>query len=166
MRKQVFVAALIAGLAVIVAGCDRGTDSPSTDAVATSSEALAPLVDPNNAERATLAGVPGLSEAAVELILAQRPFANPSALHAALLTTLEEGNIREAYGAMFIQLDLNTAAEEDIKLIPSSLSPRKLAHEFDEYRPYSDVAQFVREMSKYVSDEEAAALARYVTLAP
>ena len=40
----------------------------------------------------------------------------------------------------------------------------KLAHEFEEYRPYRAMAQFRREIGKYVSDEEVARLERYITL--
>ena len=44
------------------------------------------------------------------------------------------------------------------------MSPGKLAHEFEEYRPYESMDQFSREMSKYVSDGEVAYLTRFVTL--
>ena len=84
---------------------------------------------------------------------------------AALSATMDEEALREVYMHVFMTVDLNTAAEEDLKLIPSSLSARKLAHEVEEYRPYASVEQFEREMSKYVSDEEVAYLKRYVYLA-
>jgi hypothetical protein len=66
--------------------------------------------------------------------------------------------------ALFVKVGLNTGAEEDYKLIPSTMSPGKLAHEFEEYRPYESMDQFRREMAKYVSEEEVAYLVRYVTL--
>jgi hypothetical protein len=37
-----------------------------------------------------------------------------------------------------------------------------MLHEFLEYRPYRAMAQFEREMGKYVDDGEVARLARYV----
>ena len=58
----------------------------------------------------------------------------------------------------------NSGAEDDFKLIPSTMSPGKLAHEFEEYRPYDSISQFRREMAKYVSEDEVTYLTRYVTL--
>ena len=39
-----------------------------------------------------------------------------------------------------------------------------MAHEFDEYRPYQSLAQWRREIGKYVDDDELARLERYVFL--
>ncbi len=39
-----------------------------------------------------------------------------------------------------------------------------MLHEFKEYRPYKDLAQFRREVGKYVDDTELARLERFVTL--
>ena len=39
-----------------------------------------------------------------------------------------------------------------------------MAHEFEEYRPYVDMAQFRREIGKYVDDKELARLERLVYL--
>jgi hypothetical protein len=39
-----------------------------------------------------------------------------------------------------------------------------MRHEFEEYRPYSAMAQFQREMGKYVDDEEVARMSRYVEI--
>ena len=41
---------------------------------------------------------------------------------------------------------------------------RRMAHEFEEYRPYKDLAQFDREIGKYVAPNEVARLHSYVTL--
>ena len=114
---------------------------------------------------AFLSGRIDLSKAeAVAEILAGRPFATPSELHAVIGPRLSEADQRTVYGAMFIPVGLNSGAEQDYALIPSSLSPRKLAHEFEEYRPYESIDQFRREMSKYVSDAEVEYLTRFVTL--
>jgi radical SAM superfamily enzyme with C-terminal helix-hairpin-helix motif len=37
-----------------------------------------------------------------------------------------------------------------------------MAHEFEEYRPYVKIAQFRREMAKYVNDAEVARLEQFV----
>jgi DNA uptake protein ComE-like DNA-binding protein len=61
---------------------------------------------------------------------------------------------------VFVPIDLNTASDEDIMSIPG-LGNRML-HEFKEYRPYVNIAQFRREIGKYVDDDEVARLERYV----
>jgi len=40
----------------------------------------------------------------------------------------------------------------------------RMAHEFEEYRPYSNIEQFRREIGKYVDEAEVARLEQYVTL--
>ena len=83
-------------------------------------------------------------------------------LHAAIGEGLSQDDQLSIYGVLFIKMGLNTGAEEDYKLIPSTMSPRKLVHEFEEYRPYVVLAQFQREMGKYVDDAEVARLSGYV----
>ena len=39
-----------------------------------------------------------------------------------------------------------------------------MLHEFDEYRPYEAIAQFRREMGKYVDEDEVARMERYVEI--
>ncbi len=124
----------------------------------------APLLDPNTATEAELSAVPGLSEALVSAIVSGRPYATPSDLHAVVSVSTSEAEQHTIYGLLFVQVGLNSGAEEDYKLVPSTMSPRKLAHEFEEYRPYKSMDQFKREMAKYVSDAKVAYLSRYVTL--
>ena len=59
-------------------------------------------------------------------------------------------------------MNLNDAAEEDFETIPG-MTP-KMVHEFEEYRPYSSMEQFRREIGKYVDEDEVARLGSYVTL--
>jgi len=122
----------------------------------------APLVDPNTATQEELAAVAGLNTEAVQAILENRPFATPSALHAVIGESIGEDNQFSVYSAIFVPVKLNSSSNDDFRLVPSTLTARKLAHEFEEYRPYSSIDQFRREMSKYVSDEEVDFLTRYV----
>jgi len=122
------------------------------------------LIDPNTASEASLKSVPGVNAELAAAIIASRPYASQTALHKVLGTAVTESNQFDLYSNLFVKMGLNSAAAEDIKLIPSTLSPGHLAHEFEEYRPYTSVEQFIKEMSKYVSAEEAAFLARYVIL--
>ena len=59
-------------------------------------------------------------------------------------------------------INLNTASDEDILTIPGL--GRRMLHEFKEYRPYRALAQFRREIGKYVDDDEVARFERYVVL--
>jgi hypothetical protein len=122
------------------------------------------LVDPNTATQEELAEVVGMTEAAAAAILAGRPFATPTEMDAAIGDSLDDAGRKVVYAQVFIKVGLNSGAEDDYKLIPSSLRPGHLAHEFEEYRPYESIEQFSREMSKYVSDEEVVYLTRFVTL--
>ncbi len=163
VNRTIYVLGLTA-LAALFSGCGQSaTENTAAEAAAVDLPTI-PLIDPNTATDAMLNQIPGLTPAAVEAVVGNRPFATPSELHAALSAHLSEEVQSEIYRAMFVKVGLNSGAEEDFKLIPSSMSPGKLAHEFEEYRPYESIDQFRREMSKYVSDAEVAYLARYVTL--
>lgn len=122
----------------------------------------APLLDPNSATAEQLSAIQGLSDSGVQAVLSGRPFATPTELHAAISEGMSPDDLRSIYSAMFVKVNLNTASTADFALVPSSMSPRRLAHEFDEYRPYPSMDEFRREMKKYFSDEEVAFLERYV----
>lgn len=124
----------------------------------------AALIDPNTASADAIVAIAGIDAELAEKIIAGRPFATPTELHSILKDAVGEEELREIYSAMFVIVDLNKGANADYQLIPSTLSPRHLAHEFEEYRPYESIEQFSREMSKYVSAEEVAFLRRYVTI--
>jgi len=152
---------------VMISGLTLSACSESETVVVDDSEqtySSAPLINPNEASPAQLASVEGLRDTDVAAILAGRPFSSMSSLHAIISVGKEASELTDLYGRLFIKVGLNTGAEEDYKLIPSTLSPRHLAHEFDEYRPYSSLDDFAREMKKYVSDAEVENLKRYVTL--
>ena len=51
----------------------------------------------------------------------------------------------------------------EIELIPGVGG--RMRHEFEEYRPYTSIEQFRREIGKYVDDDEVARLERYVRIA-
>lgn len=58
-------------------------------------------------------------------------------------------------------VDLNNATEVEFKTAIPGLSDR-MVHEFEEYRPYVSIAQFRREMSKYVDDATIAGYEEHV----
>ena len=59
-----------------------------------------------------------------------------------------------------MHLNLNTATREQILLIPNAGT--RMVREFLEYRPYKALAQFHREIGKYVNETELARLEQYV----
>jgi hypothetical protein len=126
--------------------------------------ATAALIDPNTASVDIIAAIPGVDTELAQQVISERPYATPSDLHAVLKNAVDESELKTIYSAMFVTVDLNTGSNADYRLIPTTMSPGKLAHEFEEYRPYSSIEQFSREMSKYVSAEEVAFLTRYVTI--
>ncbi|HSG63884.1 MAG TPA: hypothetical protein VLD39_02745, partial [Gammaproteobacteria bacterium] len=65
---------------------------------------------------------------------------------------------------VFVPLDLNGASREANMTIPGMTA--RMAHEFEEYRPYTSLEQFRREIGKYVDANEVARLERYVTIVP
>ncbi len=118
------------------------------------------LLNPNLAGREELVALPQLDEALVDAILDERPFLDMSELHALLSRSLSDAQLTALYAQVFIPINLNTATREAILSIPSV--GNRIAHEFEEYRPYRAIAQFRRELGKYVSDEEVARLEQYV----
>jgi len=98
----------------------------------------------------------GLSSEIVSQILEQRPFLDMKAFDA----ILEVENKETLYKKIFVPFNLNTTAEADFKMVPGVGD--KMAHEFEEYRPYISVKQFKREIGKYVDESEVERYLNYV----
>jgi DNA uptake protein ComE-like DNA-binding protein len=118
------------------------------------------VIDPNVAGERELLAIPHLTPALVKDIMSRRPFANMLELHAFVSRSLSKEQLTETYGRLFIAVNLNTATKEEILLIPRM--GQRMLHEFEEYRPYKALAQFRREIGKYVDDKELARLEQYV----
>ena len=118
------------------------------------------VVDPNLADRATLRSLPHVTDALADAIVAARPFTSAAALDAVVAKTLGQAERAELYVRLFRQINLNAASREEIMLVPGMTS--RMAHEFEEYRPYTQLEQFRREIGKYVDSTEVARLEQYV----
>jgi DNA uptake protein ComE-like DNA-binding protein len=118
------------------------------------------LVNPDMASEKELLALPHMNAALVKSILEQRPFLNMADLNALLSKTLSKEQLAELYGKMFVQINLNTAAPTEILLIPGV--GNRMLREFQEYRPYKTIAQFRKEIGKYVDQKEVARLEQYV----
>ena len=119
------------------------------------------VLNPNIASVRELTGFLGISEEFAQQIIDGRPYLNMNDFSEQLGTVgLEEAAVTAFVGNCFVPLNLNTASEEEFKMVPGVGD--KMAHEFEEYRPYKKIAQFRREMGKYVDDEEIARYEKYV----
>jgi len=67
-----------------------------------------------------------------------------------------------ASGAAIVPININTATDAEILKIPG-VGPRML-REFKEYRPWTSIAQFRREIGKYVDKAEVARLEQYIVI--
>ena len=61
-----------------------------------------------------------------------------------------------------VPININTATDAEILAIPG-VGPRML-REFKEYRPYTSIEQFRREIGKYVDKAEVARLEKYIVI--
>jgi DNA uptake protein ComE-like DNA-binding protein len=118
------------------------------------------VLNPNLASEKELLALPQLNAKLVKEILNKRPFLSMAAFHAFLSDSLNKEQLTELYAKLFIPINLNAATEEEILLVPSV--GKRMAHEFEEYRPYHALAQFRREIGKYVDEKEVARLEQYV----
>jgi DNA uptake protein ComE-like DNA-binding protein len=120
-----------------------------------------PLLNPNLAKAEELEKVPHITVDIAKALIEKRPFLRTADLDKFLVEQkLTPEQRKEIYGKVFLQLNLNKATEDEMKLIPN-MGPRMI-REFKEYQPYSAMSQFRREMAKYVDAKEVARLEQYV----
>ena len=118
------------------------------------------ILNPNVAGGEELRGLPHLTDQLISDLLMERPFLSMGELHEFLSSSLQVEQLDELYEHLFVPINLNTASRSEILLVPG-VGPR-LAHEFEEYRPYRAIAQFRREIGKYVDLDEVNRLERHV----
>ncbi len=118
------------------------------------------LINPNLASEEELGMVNGLNAEIISGIIKNRPFLTMMDLHSMLSEQLDTDQLGFVYQEMFVKMDLNNTPEEDFKLIPGVGD--RMAHEFEEYRPYTSYEQFRREIGKYVDENEVARLEQYI----
>jgi DNA uptake protein ComE-like DNA-binding protein len=120
-------------------------------------------IDPNSVTAEQLSGIPGVTPEIASAVVAGRPYANNAALEKVLAKTkLTEAQRDSVYSRVWTPIDLNTASDAEILLIPGI--GNKMLHEFKEYRPYTSIDQFRREIGKYVDQNEVARLESFVTI--
>ena len=118
------------------------------------------VLNPNTAEEDQLLRVTHIDATIVNAIIDRRPLADVLELDALLSESLNEELRTEVYVELFLPINLNTASEEALYMVPGI--NRRMVHEFDEYRPYTSMEQFRQEMGKYVDEAEVARYEQYV----
>ena len=169
MRKTIISAAFI-GTALSLTACsqtDSGTDtavesSETADTEIAPAAAATSVVDANTATAEQLSVIEAVSPKLAEAIVAGQPFASVTDLNSALLAAGTPEEASAVLKHVFVPVNLNKATKEEIQLIPGMTD--KMVHEFEEYRPYEDMAEFDREIGKYVDEAEVARFRNYVTL--
>lgn len=172
MRKIVLAAAM-AGTALTLSACAEETEDAADDAMVDSmaeaddtmtdvSADTGDVMDASTATAEELTGADGVSPELAEAIVAGQPYASVTDLNAVLMETLSEEEAAAVREHVFVPVNLNTASTEEIELIPGMTE--RMVHEFEEYVPYEDMAEFDREIGKYVDEEEVARFRNYVTL--
>ncbi len=165
---------LLSALAIAaLTACSAETPKVSDTAAPMDTAAVAPaavpapttgMMDPGAAARADLATLPGVNDSIAGELIATRPYANMLAVDKVLAKHLSETQRDSVYTRLWIPIDLNKASKEEILLIPGVGA--KMLHEFEEYRPYTSIEQFRREIGKYVDKTELARLETFVAVKP
>jgi DNA uptake protein ComE-like DNA-binding protein len=119
------------------------------------------LADLNSMPEASLAALPGMTPAAAAAFAAKRPFDSIVDANAFLLgQKLSQDQLDTIYRKAFVHVNLNTGTAAEILLIPGA--GKRMAHEFEEYRPWRSWAHFDKEIGKYVPQTEVDRLKQYV----
>jgi DNA uptake protein ComE-like DNA-binding protein len=111
------------------------------------------------AARDDLVKLPHVTPALADALIAARPLADMLAVDR-VFAALNADQKKELYARLFLPINLNSATRAEIMLVPGM--GERMAHEFEEYRPYQALAQFRREIGKYVSEQEVARFEQYV----
>jgi DNA uptake protein ComE-like DNA-binding protein len=118
------------------------------------------VVDANTALEADLAKMPRMNPAIAKALVGVRPFKSITELNTFLIGQgLTQEQAMEFYQKAFVHINLNTAARDEILLVPGA--GNRMVREFAEYRPWKSWAQFDKEIGKYVGADGAAKLAQF-----
>lgn len=116
----------------------------------------------NTTPEADFKMIPGVGDKMAHEFEEYRPYKSIKQFRKAIGKYVDDSEVARYEKYVFVPVELNTAAEEDIKALPGVGD--KMAHEFDEYRPYSNMKQFQKQIGKYVDDKELKRLERLVYL--
>lgn len=116
----------------------------------------------NTTAEADFKMIPGVGDRMAHEFEEYRPYTSIQQFRKEIGKYVDEAEIARYEKYVFVPVELNTATEADIKALPGVGD--RMAHEFEEYRPYSSMEQFRKEIGKYVDDKELTRLERFVYL--
>ncbi len=116
----------------------------------------------NTATKDEILLIPGVGTRMLHEFEEYRPYQSLAVFHREIDKYVDDAELARLEQYVFVPINLNTATDADFMTIPG-LGPRML-REFKEYRPYTSIEQFRKEIGKYVDAKEVARLARYVTI--
>lgn len=172
-RQALMLGAVVLTAASACAKGDKPADTARTDSSAAMAPAPAPaapapaaasgtgMVDPGTASAADLVAL-GVSDSVAAAVVAGRPYTSMTGVDKILAKTMSEARRDSVYARLWIPIDLNKASKEEILLIPGIGA--KMLREFEEYRPYTSIEQFRRDIGKYVDKTELARLETFVAI--
>jgi hypothetical protein len=126
-------------------------------------------VDINRGSDAELMLIPGMDAQKLGAIKAGRPWATFAAFQSAMAAASSATEATRLEQYLFIPIELNSFTEPIMDSFASiGVGTRQWKREFAEYRPWRDMAQFERDIGKYLRSRpsELQRLARYVIIAP
>ena len=156
MKNQIILA--LCALFVL-SSCDFKKEESKTEAkeeVQSTTVITTGLLNANLASEASLAEA-GLSQEVITQIISERPFL---AIEAFVEVLGDSTDLEAVFAKVFVPLNINETAEETFKLIPGVGD--RMAHEFEEYKPYVNLNQFRKEIGKYVDEQEVTRLEQYI----
>jgi DNA uptake protein ComE-like DNA-binding protein len=124
-------------------------------------------VDVNRGSDAELQLIPGVDAARLRAIKAGRPWKTFAAFQAELGKTMNAAEVARIEQYLFIPIELNTFTNEIMDTFAGiGVGTTRWKREFAEYRPWTSMEQFDREIGKYVRTRptELQRLKRYVII--
>ena len=116
----------------------------------------------NTTAEADFKMIPGVGDRMAHEFEEYRPYSSIKQFRKEIGKYVDQEEVARYENYVFVPVELNTASEEDIKALPGVGD--RMAHEFEEYRPYQNMEQFRKEIGKYVDDKELSRLERFVYL--
>jgi radical SAM superfamily enzyme with C-terminal helix-hairpin-helix motif len=126
-------------------------------------------VDLNRGSDAELLLIPGLNAARLKAIKAGRPWKTFEQFRADFGKGMDAAEVARVEQYLFIPIDLNTWTDPVMDSFAGiGVGTRQWKREFAEYRPWTSMEQFRREISKYLRSrpQELRRLERYVIINP
>lgn len=116
----------------------------------------------NHATDEEILMIPGAGKRMLREFKEYRPYRALTQFRREIGKYVDDKEVARLEQYVFVPVSLNSASDDDILSIPGA--GRRMVREFKEYRPYSNIEQFRKEIGKYVDKKEVARLEKYVTL--